>query len=954
MPVNTQNSERARTIFNYRINEIIESSPEGAGRTSGVLMKLRVLYRDLSTLTPKGFRGSILKKIDWPTSWAVLYDLSPAQISQNRESLEASRIFSIPPGTREKFKMWKVLLDAYFAGNTEPMSQLDFPSWRKPSWMSVSEKEEIDTLIRRNYQSLGTRNVSSSEEMTSDTPTADEEVIAEMSANMDGEEETVVVEESTETTSPTSTQAGLITSLYVLYKPYWTTIHNVRSADDMRNKMLIPTTSLQRAAQAVLALETLGYGYNGIKRFLNTMSIQGLMVHSLGNPNRDGFGAYFPVNLRGTRNARRYRSGKAYGIMKEVSNLPSTRQLKSQFEPSEGRSLQVMAFRGQELAMSGYQIISMDYIDGQPSGLSRVDGVRKLSLARTDAMRKLRNALEGQEIDTDEPTTDSALRDSTTEAQAQVERAEERATNESGEGFQMLGIMLFRPQMTFRDGGTFIREGAVNGRRSAVFYFVHRMLRENGNIGYPIYRIVWGEQNFGITGLPNFKSGLTSELDKIKDLWNLSGKLSRDNAIKLQLVTDPEEAQNVRNAWSGFGGTFTIRRYDSEIITEGFSQLKALTGRMNRLLLAEPEWAQGERVAAENTFLSRQQMINASKESFDQLTYAFELEAYVKQGSRRGAADALNSLATNIPGALKYTERSGRTLPVNEGQFTLAYDGSIRTPMNSVGERNRRDEGWVGFDQAEFVSPILFGKEGLEKVKYFCEIANEAGVRVNSSDGLHVHFDAHGRSPSTYKPEAWQLASLMYNYHVLHPVIDKYQNIGRILKQDGERLVSSTTWAKDFTPSQLKKLKDFAQAKKTDYKELYLDIYGGDRGYREWSPGQSVSKYDSSRYRTVNIHASVSKNGTVEIRQGSPSTDYLYIQNWIIWMYYLIIVSKNGILEKPTSKYGGSKYNEKAWTYCELFLPDNVASYITNTMYLVDGENIDMNRVVSNQRPRVI
>lgn len=938
MPVNELQKNVAKQIFRDRINTISN------------LEQATVLYRGLVTLMPKGFRGSLLKRINWPTSWAVLYGLSPAQISQNRESAAALEVFRpVRLGGVERIQMWKALLQAYFAGNPEPMSQANFPSWRAPNWMSDSEKREINEYIRRLYEAEAPLDST----MPVEEMSADEEVVAEMSANMGREEETVVVEESATTTSPNVRQPDLIESLYTLYRPYWERIHSVTSADDMRNKMLLPITSLKDAAKVVLALETLGYGYTGIKDFLVTMSIQGLMVHSIGNPNRRGYGAYFPVNLRGTRNARRYRSGKAYGIMKVMSGLSSSERLKEQFEPSGLTALQVMAFRGQELAMSGYQVISMKYIDGQPMPISRVDGVRKISLARTDALSKLRNALEGQQIGIDAPTTASALRDSTTEAQAQVARAEERAANESGEGFEMLGLMLFRPQMTFRDEGTFIREGAVSGRRSAVFYFVHRVLRDNGNVGYPIYRIVWGEQNFGITGLPNFKAGLTSELDKIKDLWNLSGKLSRDNAIKLQLVTDPEEAQNVRNAWSGFGGNFSIRRYDSEIITEGFSQIKAMTGRMNRLLLAETEWAQGEQVAAANTFLSRQQMINASKESFDQLTYAFELEAYVKQGSRRGAADALNSLATNIPGALKYTERSGRTLPVNEGQFTLAYDGSISTPMNSVGERNRRDEGWVGFDQAEFVSPILFGKEGLEKVKYFCEIANEAGVRVNSSDGLHVHFDAHGRSPSTYKPEAWQLASLMYNYHVLHPVIDKYQNIGRILKEDGERLVSSTTWAQDFKPSQLKKLKDFAQAKKTDYRELYIDIYGGDRGYQEWSPGQRVSKYDPSRYRTVNIHASVSKNGTVEIRQGSPSTDYLYIQNWIIWMYYLIIVSKNGVFEKPSDKYGGKKYNEKVWTYCELFLPDNVASYITNTMYLVDGENIDMNRVVGNQRPRL-
>jgi len=95
------------------------------------------VYRQVMAVRPKGFRGSILKLIDWPTSWGVLYDLSPAQISQNREAEAARQTWEATgtsyAGGANKARMWMTLLGAYFLGQPEPMSESNFPSWRKPS-----------------------------------------------------------------------------------------------------------------------------------------------------------------------------------------------------------------------------------------------------------------------------------------------------------------------------------------------------------------------------------------------------------------------------------------------------------------------------------------------------------------------------------------------------------------------------------------------------------------------------------------------------------------------------------------------------------------------------------------------------------------------------------------------------------------------------------------------------
>ena len=316
-----------------------------------------------------------------------------------------------------------------------------------------------------------------------------------------------------------------------------------------------------------------------------------------------------------------------------------------------------------------------------------------------------------------------------------------------------------------------------------------------------------------------------------------------------------------------------------------------------------------------------------SKRPFKDLTFGWELEGYIKK-RRRSINALLNS--NNPAGALKFG--SGETMPVNGGSYKMVSDASINHPDRGRGEINRKDDGYEDYDVAELVSPVLEGEKGLILVDKSVQALNSSGFRINSSAGLHVHFDAMGRGSSP-KFKAWQLANMMINYHVLHPVIDKYQNVGRT--------GGTVSWAKDFNESQLSELRAFSDSKSNDYLKLYKEIYKGDRYVNEWKVGESREHYHGSRYRTVNIHSAVSRAGTVEFRQGSPSTDYDYIKNWILWLYYIVKASEVGYIKKPSGDMGFQEYLKQAWKYTEWLLPDDVASFIANSTYMIDGANIE-------------
>lgn len=62
--------------------------------------------------------------------------------------------------------------------------------------------------------------------------------------------------------------------------------------------------------------------------------------------------------------------------------------------------------------------------------------------------------------------------------------------------------------------------------------------------------------------------------------------------------------------------------------------------------------------------------------------------------------------------------------------------------------RSARPEGWEtdsdpSITGKEYVSPPLYGDWGLERIRDFCKLARQHGVKVNRQCGLHLHIEAH-------------------------------------------------------------------------------------------------------------------------------------------------------------------------------------------------------------------
>ena len=923
------------------------------------------MWNEISTMTPLGYRASFLAYFKFPASFAsYMYGVSPALMSQNNYKEDIEREMSRQSGYQgfrpiQMLGAWRALAKMYYDNTANP--NRDVPSRiRRQEGVTPTTIADFKVFVD---QLASTASDGVTQDAASDAPlaqtmpvegvsvsidgdgnnvSADEEVIAEMSAGMDGDEE--VVEEVTDTTtSPNVRQAGLIESLYTLYQGYWRRSHNIQSEEDLKEKMLLPVSSLTTAAKTILTLEGLGYGYTGIKNFLYTMSLQGLMLDEIRNPSTRTHNAYISVNLRGTSVARRYRSGKAYGIMMTVSGA-TRRLLEEQFQPSTGRPLQIMAFRGTGVAMVGYQVLSLDIIQGEKTEMSRNEGVRKLNTTRANAHVKLRNALEGL----GQPTPAQASTD--------TQPTTGTPTADSSLKFYLIGYQQFTPQQTFRERAKLSTEGGLQSivqRKSYVFYFA--TLADGRITGW--YRSIFGVAGFAI---PTFQVASGLSLTKLKDQWNDSGNLDERGVLKISPVPE-SDVNNLRQALQQilanapdtqqFGeGAYQVNSFafkPTRSVSDRFGNvpftdiyrrtdvtyraIRSNVGQNEIVLGANTQASGGQSGSAtsssSSTTLTEFDMKAVSKQPFKDLTFGWELEGYIKK-RRRSINALLNS--NNPAGALKFDY--GETMPVNGGSYKMVSDASINHPDRGRGEINRKDDGYEDYDVAELVSPVLEGEKGLILVDKSVQALNSSGFRINSSAGLHVHFDAMGRGSSP-KFKAWQLANMMINYHVLHPVIDKYQNVGRT--------GGTVSWAKDFNESQLSELRAFSDSKSNDYLKLYKEIYKGDRYVNEWKVGESREHYHGSRYRTVNIHSAVSRAGTVEFRQGSPSTDYDYIKNWILWLYYIVKASEVGYIKKPSGDMGFQEYLKQAWKYTEWLLPDDVASFIANSTYMIDGANIE-------------
>ncbi|MGI4760915.1 MAG: amidoligase family protein [Janthinobacterium lividum] len=159
-----------------------------------------------------------------------------------------------------------------------------------------------------------------------------------------------------------------------------------------------------------------------------------------------------------------------------------------------------------------------------------------------------------------------------------------------------------------------------------------------------------------------------------------------------------------------------------------------------------------------------------------------------------------------------------------------------------------------GANAFELVSPVLRGLEGLEDLARACRALKVCGAQVNSSCGLHIHFGASDLGIQ-------HLRQLVRNYLVLEPTIDQLMPTAR--------RANNAYYCGSLLRGRTQAEAEQAILAATSPEALAQAANAG------------------SRYHKVNLQ-SYFRQGTIEFRQHSGSTDYEKISMWVKFLHNLI------------------------------------------------------------------
>lgn len=157
-----------------------------------------------------------------------------------------------------------------------------------------------------------------------------------------------------------------------------------------------------------------------------------------------------------------------------------------------------------------------------------------------------------------------------------------------------------------------------------------------------------------------------------------------------------------------------------------------------------------------------------------------------------------------------------------------------------------------GENGIECVSPVLRKRGGMPVLERMCKALNDAGARVNSSTGLHVHIGAKGLTEEAY-------INVFRNYQMLEGAIDKF--MARSRRENANRYCISM---QNFNLSGARSKQDVADIIRT-------------------------------RYTKVNAMA-LYRHQTIEFRQHQGTTDFKKISMWVKFCAKLVEFSKSNVL----------------------------------------------------------
>lgn len=226
----------------------------------------------------------------------------------------------------------------------------------------------------------------------------------------------------------------------------------------------------------------------------------------------------------------------------------------------------------------------------------------------------------------------------------------------------------------------------------------------------------------------------------------------------------------------------------------------------------------------------------AKMPKFQELTFGVEIEAY--NINIRNLINVVTSKGVEI-----FSE--GYNHRDNDRYYKIVSDASIRGEM-----------------PAEIVSPILYGKSGLESLKKVCASLEEINAKVNKSCGLHIHLDA-----KNFTINQWR--NLIINYARLEHIIDSFMAQSR--RGNNNCFCRSLSLMPRLEATIL-----------------------------HCNSVEEIARYFSTRYMKINVEA-YSRHKTVEFRQHQGTTDFKKISMWLSFLQKLVAYSKNNSVENCAS-----------------------------------------------------
>lgn len=247
----------------------------------------------------------------------------------------------------------------------------------------------------------------------------------------------------------------------------------------------------------------------------------------------------------------------------------------------------------------------------------------------------------------------------------------------------------------------------------------------------------------------------------------------------------------------------------------------------------------------------------------------------------------LETISRSLPGVFNHKfgieiEAYGVNMRVVESAIRAA---GVTVEVEGYNHSTRRhwkivtDGSLTGGQGFEVVSPVLKGEAGIAEFKKVCEALATTGAKINSSCGLHVHFDARALSMNDWK-------NLYKNYINLETEFDSIMPVSR--------RANNNTYCKSLT------YKNNTQAATFEA----ID--------RAETVAQLSSLVAGTRYVKVNAE-SFMRHGTVEFRQHSGTIEFEKISNWVKICGNLIDKSKTTLVNSLQD-----------------VLPANLLTYVTN------------------------